>query len=258
VVFGDTPLPKIPDVGWCFRKRITWVDPHRVGEFGIGVTLTTPAGLATSPDRASRVPNSWMAGFWGRTYSNFNERPSDWKPQELKRDDELCFLVTLEGECVVYVNERECCRFGDPHVPVTMQDEPELTVLIAPGGATTWESLPSTPQVLLRYLKFLPEASDKAVMGPPPLPPHPTEAPPVPDSPSAPPRVPSTCQPLTAVNPSPPPPSPTCTVEPHQRLQSSPVHQGGSNSFSAASSTNHMHASCAARKVPQLPLHRLR
>lgn len=133
-VFGDAPLQKIVDVGWYFRLRILSVNTGWVGGFGIGITLSTPSALATLPERASRVQHSWLAGYWGRTYSNGVERLIEWKPQDLCQNDEVGFLVTTEGECVVYINDVERCRFGDPPVPVKPSlcpdGEPELTALI--------------------------------------------------------------------------------------------------------------------------------
>jgi len=134
-VFSDEPLLKASDLGWYFRLKLNTVNSGWVGGFGIGVTLSTPAGMATLPDRAARVQHSWLAGYWGRTFSNGSERLSDWKPQDLQSNDEVGFLVTTEGECVVYVNDIERCRFGDPPVPVKAgmfsdSEPPQLFALI--------------------------------------------------------------------------------------------------------------------------------
>eukprot|EP00811_Abedinium_folium_P034529 NODE_7403_length_1582_cov_2.118900.p1 GENE.NODE_7403_length_1582_cov_2.118900~~NODE_7403_length_1582_cov_2.118900.p1 ORF type:complete len:400 (-),score=103.15 NODE_7403_length_1582_cov_2.118900:153-1352(-) len=131
-VFGDAPLPRIENVGWYFRLRVNSANAGWIGGFAIGVTLCDPTSLAALPDRASRVPRSWLAGYWGRTYSNGREHACSWRPQTLRADDEVGFLVDLDGECVVYVNDEEVCRFADPPVPVTSV---ELTTLLDVASA---------------------------------------------------------------------------------------------------------------------------
>jgi len=128
-VFGDEPLPKIAGVGWYYRLRINNTSTGWVGGFSIGVTLSTPMVLTGLPDRAARVPRSWIAGYWGRTFANGQERLTNWRPQTLRVGDEVGFLVNLEGECSVFVNDEERCRFSDPPVPVKAVPV-ELTALI--------------------------------------------------------------------------------------------------------------------------------
>lgn len=140
-VFGDSPLPRIPDVGWYFRLRINSGCSNWVGGFAIGVTLSKPSSLVPLPDRAARVPRSWIAGYWGRTFANGQERLNDWNPQALRPGDEVAFLVGTEGECSVFVNDEERCRFADPPVPVSQHmiavEEVELTALIDVSAAAT-------------------------------------------------------------------------------------------------------------------------
>lgn len=134
-VFGDEPLQLIPSVGWYYRLRVNTTSTGWVGGFGIGVTLTSPGCLDVLPERAARVPLSWLAGYWGRTFSNGQERPSMWKPQSLKEGDEVGFLVDVQGECSVFVNDEERCRFSEPGVPVHNLSELEITPLIDVASA---------------------------------------------------------------------------------------------------------------------------
>lgn len=136
-VFGDSPLQRIDDVGWYFRLRINSVSAGWVGGFGMGVTLSSPLQLTGLPDRAARVPRSWLAGYWGRTFANGQERLSSWKPQALRPGDEVGFLVDLAGECTIFVNDEERCRFADPPIPVKSQTDFELTALIDVAATAT-------------------------------------------------------------------------------------------------------------------------
>merc|ERR1712176_686718 len=97
---------------------------------------SSPRSLTELPDRAGKVPNSWIAGYWGRTFSNGHEQHSEWRPQDLRRNDEVGFLVTLDGECIVFVNDVERCRFADPPVPVKSQSDIQLTALLDLSATT--------------------------------------------------------------------------------------------------------------------------
>jgi len=275
-VFGDAPLQKIPDVGWYVQLRIITVCCGWVGGFGIGVTLSTPTALATLPDRASRVDHSWMAGYWGRTFSNGNEQLSDWQPQNLVPNDEVGFLVTTEGECVVFVNGAERCRFGDPHVPVRPGEwatEPELTALIdvAPGSSVEFlRGEPPQRSAVARRTSggkqiIAPASGQSGEAG---------QAPIANSGPSS----------IGEVHPPPPPPSPTRLTTPqcrsppsgvshhgkHGGTSSPPVppliqlRQGHSHQAAWSTSTSVVQArvlsdnrgarAIPARRVPQLPL----
>jgi len=293
-VFGDAPLQKIPDVGWYFRLRINSVSTGWIGGFGIGVTLSTPCSLAVLPDRASRVPRSWLAGYWGRTFSNGSERLSEWKPQDLVPNDEVGFLVTTEGACIVYINDMERCRFGNPPVPVKpgmcAEGEPELIALIDVTRVCTNEptytllpgALPpaAVGAVMCRGSpNTSPPSSSSATLGaagaamvlgaevgPSPPPPSRTASPPS-RAPSPPLRLlPPTVNPprLGGSLPLPGPPmplrqggisSPPAPVLPlRQGLGGAPQPSLGSSQMAVADNTRSVAAAAAARRVPKLSL----
>lgn len=118
VVLGDSPLPYSAGVGWRFTFRIKEDVANWVGNLGIGVTLTKPSKLATIPDRAWRLPGSWVAGYWGRMYTNGQQHLVGWKPQNLRVNDEVGFCISTLGVCTILVNGEERMRFADPPVSV--------------------------------------------------------------------------------------------------------------------------------------------
>jgi hypothetical protein len=131
VVLGDSPLELHVGCGWYFELRINEVVTGWVGGLGIGVTLTRPGSLPCLPDRAWRVPNSWIAGYWGRMFGNGQQHLIDWKPQELKASDRVGFLVNLKGECIVYVNDEVRVHFTESKIPVNpIGKGAELTALV--------------------------------------------------------------------------------------------------------------------------------
>merc|ERR1711924_28659 len=93
-----------PGHGWYFELRINEVVTGWVGGLGIGVSLMSPSQITCLPDRAWRVPRTWIAGYWGRMFANGTQFIIDWKPQDLAVGDTVGFQVTPTGECVVYVN----------------------------------------------------------------------------------------------------------------------------------------------------------
>merc|ERR1719158_554718 len=129
VVLGDAPLELHVGCGWYFELRINEVVAGWVGGLGIGITLTRPGSLPCLPDRAWRVPNSWIAGYWGRMFGNGQQHLIDWKPQDLKAGDRVGYLVNLKGECIVYVNDEVRVQFTESKVPVSPKGT-ELTALV--------------------------------------------------------------------------------------------------------------------------------
>lgn len=187
-VFGDGPLRRIPGVGWYFRLRIDSVCVGWVGGFAIGVTLTHPLSLSCLPDRAARVPRSWIAGYWGRTFANGQERFCSWRPQSLRLGDEVAFLVGLEGECVVFVNNEEQCRFADPPVPVRaisagspnhghgagagggVEMTPLLDLSATAASVTFLNGAPPPPSVFPGGVSLAVDSADDGLSPPPPSP----------------------------------------------------------------------------------------
>lgn len=140
VVIGDHALDFFAGTGWYFELRINEVVTGWVGGLGLGVTLTHPSAVAALPDRAWRIPESWMAGYWGRMFTNGQQHLIDWKPQELRSNDKVGFLVTPQGHCIVYVNGEEKVNFSEVPVPVESGDV-ELTALVDVFASTASVSL---------------------------------------------------------------------------------------------------------------------
>lgn len=137
VVMGDSPLELFPGVGWYFELMINDVVTGWVGGLGIGITMSKASRITALPDRAWRIPDSWIAGYWGRMFTDGQQHFVDWKPQDLRTRDKVGFLVTMEGECKVYVNGDLKVKFNEVLVPVkTGSDEPTALVDIFASTAS--------------------------------------------------------------------------------------------------------------------------
>lgn len=129
VVLSDQPIEHFPGHGWYFELRINEVVTGWVGGLGIGVSLMSPSQITCLPDRAWRVPRTWIAGYWGRMFANGTQFIIDWKPQDLAVGDTVGFQVTPTGECVVYVNSISKVVFNSLPVPLE-GDNTELTACV--------------------------------------------------------------------------------------------------------------------------------
>jgi len=149
VVLGDAPLEHHAGVGWYFELMVNEVVSGWVGGLGVGVTTARPSNITQLPDRAWRVPNSWIAGYWGRMFANGQQHLIEWRPQDLKVNEKVGFLVTLSGECIVYVNGEVKVHFNEVPVPISGADA-ELIALVDVFASTASVSLIEAipPQVL--------------------------------------------------------------------------------------------------------------
>jgi len=111
VAIGSEPLKRQAS-GWYFEVEIRETVAGWVGGLGIGVTTTQPTSLRRVPDKAWRIPKSFMVGYWGCIFMNGVESRTDWRPDSLCSGSRVGFLVTGDGlgDLVVFVNGRPTVR----------------------------------------------------------------------------------------------------------------------------------------------------
>lgn len=103
VVIGSAPLKQGP-YGWYFEVEIRETVAGWVGGLGIGVTQTnSEEQLRRMPDKAWRMPRTYMAGYWGRVFCAGREYQTAWKPEELGVGARVGLLVTVRGDLLVFV-----------------------------------------------------------------------------------------------------------------------------------------------------------
>jgi len=107
VAIGSGPLP--PHAwGWFFEVEVLETVTGWVGGLGIGVTTTPPGQLRRVPDKAWRLPRSFIVGYWGCIFVDGHERRTAWGADSLCAGARVGVLVTNNGrgDLIVFVNQR--------------------------------------------------------------------------------------------------------------------------------------------------------
>lgn len=105
VVLVNAPLARRAE-GFYFEVRICQTTEGWVGGLGIGVTHTCPGDLQTVPDKAWRIPSTFIVGYWGTVFLNGKERLARWRPDSLQAGTNVGLLITGDGrnDLLVFVN----------------------------------------------------------------------------------------------------------------------------------------------------------
>jgi len=107
VAIGSGPLP--PHAwGWFFEVEVLETVTGWVGGLGIGVTTTPPGQLRRVPDKAWRLPRSFIVGYWGCIFVDGKESRTAWGADSLCAGARVGVLVTNNGhgDLIVFVNQR--------------------------------------------------------------------------------------------------------------------------------------------------------
>jgi len=105
VAIGGAPLERQAR-GLYFEVKILETVDGWLGGLGIGVTHTPPSELHRVPDKAWRVPRSFVVGYSGCAYLGGQERRCNWRPDMLRVGQMVGLLVTGDGkeDLVVFVD----------------------------------------------------------------------------------------------------------------------------------------------------------
>lgn len=122
VLLGGAPLPR-QDLGWYFELEVCETVEGWVGGLGIGVTRTSPGQLRRIPDKAWRMQNTFIVGYWGCVFLNGKERRTHWRADTLPSGSRVGLLVSGDGS-------------GDLHVFV------DNTMVVSVPGALAEHALP--------------------------------------------------------------------------------------------------------------------
>merc|ERR1740121_1894968 len=106
---GANPLP-LQRLGRYFEVVVEETVAGWVGGLGIGVTATPPEQVRRVPDKAWRMPNTFIVGYWGCIFLDGVERRNSWHPASLNSGARVGLLVSEEGDLLVFVDERPVVR----------------------------------------------------------------------------------------------------------------------------------------------------
>lgn len=128
VAIGSAPLSRQPS-GLYFEVEVCQTVEGWLGGLGIGVTHTAPSQLRDQrlPDKAWRLPGTFILGYSGVRSLDGAEAPIDWQPDTLRVGQRVGLLVTGDGrtDMVAFVDGKEVARVpGKDLRPAGLRDEP--------------------------------------------------------------------------------------------------------------------------------------
>lgn len=114
VVVGSAPLQP-QELGHYFEVVVQETVNGWVGGLGIGVTRVSPAELKRMPDKAWRIPNTFIVGYWGCLFLDGREKRTRWKADTLAVGSRVGLLVTGDGrgDLIVFVDGEPVVRADD-------------------------------------------------------------------------------------------------------------------------------------------------
>lgn len=96
VLVGSAPLARQP-LGWYFEVTVQETVEGWVGGLGLGFTLTSPSQLRRVPDKAWRMPHTYIVGYWGCVFLDGKERSTRWRADALPVGARVGALVSGDG-----------------------------------------------------------------------------------------------------------------------------------------------------------------
>lgn len=144
VLVGSAPLP-LQQHGYYFEVEIRETVEGWVGGLGLGITRTGPDNLRRVPDKAWRMPNTFIVGYWGCVFLDGKEMRTKWRADTLVAGSRVGLLLSgngsgdlrvfVGGEAVVTVEgalkDHVGCREFYPVIDVFAAT---LSVTLLPSG----------------------------------------------------------------------------------------------------------------------------
>lgn len=150
---------ELQELGHYFEVIVRETVNGWVGGLGLGITRVTPTELKRMPDKAWRIPNTFIVGYWGCLFLDGREKRTRWKADTLKVGSRVGLLVTGDGrgDLVVFVDGEPVVKADDvlpssgipePLYPVIDVFAATLSVELQPSAcapAKPWGKDPSPP-----------------------------------------------------------------------------------------------------------------
>jgi hypothetical protein len=159
VVVGSAPLNQ-QEQGYYFEVVVKETVCGWVGGLGLGVTRMCPEEMKRMPDKAWRIPSTFIVGYWGCLFLDGREKRTRWKADTLKVGSRVGLLVTGDGrgDLIVFVDGEAVVRADDVLPTSNNVQEPlylvidvfaaTLSVELVPNAiapAKPWSGDPSPP-----------------------------------------------------------------------------------------------------------------
>jgi len=110
VAIGSGPLEHHAN-GRYFEVVIDETVNGWVGGLGIGVTRSAPDQLKKMPDKAWRLPGTYIVGYWGCIFLDGRERRTKWRSDALTPGQRVGLLVANgTGDLIIFVDGKPVVR----------------------------------------------------------------------------------------------------------------------------------------------------
>lgn len=96
VLIGSEPLTR-QALGYYYEVVIRETVEGWVGGLGVGVTRTSAEQLRRVPDKAWRMPNTFIVGYWGCVFLDGKERRTRWRADTVSVGSRVGVLVSADG-----------------------------------------------------------------------------------------------------------------------------------------------------------------
>lgn len=103
VLIGSEPIAR-QSLGWYFEVEVREKNEGWVGGLGIGVTKTGPGHLKRVPDKAWRMPHTFVVGYWGCVFIDGKELRTSWRVDSLPVGSKVGVLISESGDLRVFAN----------------------------------------------------------------------------------------------------------------------------------------------------------
>jgi len=91
-------------IGYYFDIRVDETIDTWIGGVGIGITTNADCTIGHNPQKAWKLANTTMLGFWSRLFVLNKEYTIPWNPESLVVGDIVGLQITPGGTLVLYVN----------------------------------------------------------------------------------------------------------------------------------------------------------
>lgn len=143
---GSSPLQP-QAYGRYFEVTVEETVTGWVGGLGIGVTATPPREIRRLPDKAWKMPATFIVGYWGCIFADGAENPTNWRPDTLGPGARVGLLVAETGEVIIFVDGRAVVRIDNVKLASKEALYPVVDVFSAARSVTLREqaAVPQPP-----------------------------------------------------------------------------------------------------------------
>eukprot|EP00927_Polykrikos_kofoidii_P082037 TRINITY_DN8041_c0_g1_i1.p1 TRINITY_DN8041_c0_g1~~TRINITY_DN8041_c0_g1_i1.p1 ORF type:complete len:659 (+),score=82.75 TRINITY_DN8041_c0_g1_i1:208-2184(+) len=111
VVIGSTPLSRF-NLGYYFEVEVSAIEDGWINGLALGVTFTRPDNITRMPDKASRIPDTFVVGYNGCVFVDGQELRTTWRADLIPVGSKVGCLVSSNGDIRIFCDGDVVLRVG--------------------------------------------------------------------------------------------------------------------------------------------------